>query len=141
MIEAAAHALASLGLVALAESNKDQAQHYFRESLIFPEGAGRPLEVPPALVGLAGVCLAQGHAEHGEIVVMVADTGPGIPPAEIPSLFEKYKRASGARRSEGMGLGLFIVKTLAEAHDGRIEVESTPGSGARFRVYLPLKAF
>jgi signal transduction histidine kinase len=79
-------------------------------------------------------------AEHGEIVVMVADTGSGIPPAEIPLLFEKYRRAFGVRRPEGMGLGLFIVKTLVEAHQGRIEVESTPGSGARFRVFLPLKA-
>lgn len=78
--------------------------------------------------------------KHGEIVVMVADTGPGIAPAEIPMLFQKYRRAPGVRRPEGTGLGLFIVKTLVEAHQGRIEVESTLGAGACFRVFLPLKA-
>ena len=87
-----------------------------------------------------GQIVVSSLVEQGEIVVMVADTGPGIPLAEIPLLFQKYRRAPGGRRPEGTGLGLFIVKTLVEAHQGRIEVESTPGSGARFRVFLPLKA-
>ncbi len=79
--------------------------------------------------------------EHGEIVITVADTGPGIPAAEAPVLFEKYRRALGNRRSEGMGLGLFIVKTLVEAHKGKITIENAPGGGARFRVFLPIKTF
>lgn len=76
---------------------------------------------------------------QGEIVVSVADTGAGIPAAEIPLLFGKYRQGRGPRRKEGTGLGLFIVKNLVEAHQGRIEVESEPGSGACFRVFLPLK--
>jgi len=79
-------------------------------------------------------------ARHGEVVVTVADTGPGIPTEEIPILFGKYQRAAGARRKDGTGLGLFIVKTLVEAHHGRIEVESQLGSGTCFRIFLPLKA-
>ena len=63
-----------------------------------------------------------------------------IPTAEIPELFGKYRRAASARRKDGTGLGLFIVKTLVEAHNGRIEVESEPGLGTRFCVFLPLKA-
>ncbi len=79
-------------------------------------------------------------SQHGEVVVTVADTGPGIPTEEIPMLFGKYRRATGARRKDGTGLGLFIVKTLVEAHNGRIEVDSKAGSGTRFRVLLSLKA-
>jgi len=77
---------------------------------------------------------------RGEVVVTVADTGPGIPPEEIPIIFGKGQRAAAARRKDGTGLGLFIVKTLVEAHNGRVEVESQLGSGTRFHVFLPLKA-
>jgi signal transduction histidine kinase len=73
-------------------------------------------------------------------MVTIADTGPGIPHEEIPLLFGKYQRARGARRKDGTGLGLFIVKTLVEAHKGRVEVESEPGAGTRFHIFLPLKA-
>ena len=74
-----------------------------------------------------------------EVVVTVADTGPGIASEEIPLLFEKYRRAVGSRRKEGMGLGLFIVKTLVERHGGRIEVDSVVGSGTQFHLILPVK--
>jgi signal transduction histidine kinase len=76
---------------------------------------------------------------EGEVVIAVADTGPGIAAEEIPSLFEKYRRGVGARRQAGLGLGLFIAKTLVERHGGRIEVESLVGSGTQFRVILPVK--
>jgi PAS domain S-box-containing protein len=73
-----------------------------------------------------------------EIVITVADNGPGMTQEEIPLLFEKYRRAVGARRKEGMGLGLFIVKTLVEQLGGRIEVESVVGGGAEFCIILPI---
>jgi PAS domain S-box-containing protein len=75
--------------------------------------------------------------EHGGVVVEVSDTGPGIAPDEIPLLFQKYRRVSTARNQEGTGLGLFIVKTMVEAHGGHVEVESQLGSGSCFRVILP----
>lgn len=79
-------------------------------------------------------------AKGGEVVVTVADTGPGIAPEEIPMLFEKYRQATtGARNKGGTGLGLYIVKTLVEKHGGRVTVESTPGNGASFQVILPVK--
>jgi len=74
-----------------------------------------------------------------EVMVSITDTGPGIPSEELPFLFEKYRQAAGTRRKEGTGLGLFIVKTFVERHGGRVEVESTPGSGTCFRVVLPRK--
>jgi len=75
---------------------------------------------------------------EGEVVVTVADTGPGIAAEEIPLLFEKYRRSVGSRQKAGLGLGLFIVKTLVERHGGRVEVESVVGSGTHFRVVLPI---
>jgi len=72
------------------------------------------------------------------IVVAVVDTGPGMSPAEIPALFQKYHRCMHSEEHEGVGLGLFIAKTLVEAHGGRIEVDSALGQGTRFSVFLPV---
>jgi signal transduction histidine kinase len=71
------------------------------------------------------------------IIVTVADTGPGMSPEEIPALFQKYRRSARSGGYEGVGLGLFIAKTLIEAHGGQIKVESTLGRGTRFLVSLP----
>jgi PAS domain S-box-containing protein len=74
--------------------------------------------------------------QGGEVMAAVADTGPGMVPEEIPTLFQKYQRSSATLSQEGVGLGLFIAKTLVDAHNGRIEVESTLGQGTRFVVFL-----
>jgi signal transduction histidine kinase len=65
----------------------------------------------------------------------VTDTGPGIPPEIVASLFQPYFRAGG--RQEGLGLGLATVKKLAEGHGGRAGVTSQPGSGSTFWFELP----
>ncbi|GIU89153.1 MAG: hypothetical protein KatS3mg010_0252 [Acidimicrobiia bacterium] len=73
------------------------------------------------------------------VVVEVADDGPGLTREEAAHVFERFWRAdtSRARASGGSGLGLSIVAAIAEAHGGRAEVESAPGAGATFRVWLP----
>jgi two-component system, OmpR family, sensor kinase len=73
------------------------------------------------------------------LAVEVADEGPGIPPADLARVFERFFRAdpSRARRNGGAGLGLSIVQAIAHAHGGRAEVESEEGSGALFRLVLP----
>jgi signal transduction histidine kinase len=73
------------------------------------------------------------------VVVAVADTGPGLAPEEIPLLFEKYQKAEHSKHQAGTGLGLFIVKSIVEAHEGRISVDSTPGTGTCFSVFLPIE--
>lgn len=75
---------------------------------------------------------------RGETVaVTVADTGIGIPEADLHRVFNKYYRASSARGYKGTGLGLAISKAIVEAHRGTIEVESREGTGSRFTVILP----
>ena len=75
---------------------------------------------------------------NGEVIASIADTGPGIPAAEVPLLFEKYHRGTTSREVEGTGLGLFIAKALVEAHGGHIEVQTAPDHGANFSLVLPL---
>jgi PAS domain S-box-containing protein len=70
----------------------------------------------------------------------VTDTGVGIEPAELPQLFERFHRVRGARgRShEGSGIGLALVRDLAELHGGTVDAESVVGAGSTFRVRIPL---
>lgn len=74
-----------------------------------------------------------------EIEIAVEDSGPGIPAEALPHLFERFYRVDHdrSRASGGGGLGLAIAQEIARAHGGRIEVESAPGRGSRFAVYLP----
>jgi signal transduction histidine kinase len=81
---------------------------------------------------------------EGWVRVVVADTGVGIPPEDlqpgpsgVPMIFERFYRADPARSRGGTGLGLSIVQWIVQAHGGRIEVESSVGSGSTFTVWLP----
>jgi signal transduction histidine kinase len=75
----------------------------------------------------------------GEVVTSVTDRGHGIPPDELPQLFEPYQRVQLAQeRRESVGLGLYIAKGLVEAHGGRIWVESELGKGSSFSFSLPV---
>jgi PAS domain S-box-containing protein len=89
-------------------------------------GAGRPVQVS--------------FGANGErALLVVRDHGIGIDPADQLQIFERFERAVSSRNYGGLGLGLFIVKRIVEAHGGTISVESRPGEGASFRVELPLK--
>ncbi len=75
--------------------------------------------------------------EGSEVVFRVRDTGPGIPPTAQSKLFQKFSRVGQHRASEGHGLGLSIVRSVAEAHGGRAWVESQAGAGSTFALALP----
>ena len=78
------------------------------------------------------------HCEDNEIILSVADEGPGIPFEDQTRIFEKFYRASNAIGKEaGSGLGLAIVRTIVQNHHGRIWVESKLGEGSKFFVVLP----
>jgi signal transduction histidine kinase len=74
-------------------------------------------------------------ADHQEVEIIVADTGSGLSPENQEHLFEKYRLSN--QKHDGSGLGLYICKTLVEANQGRIWVESVAGHGAAFHLALP----
>jgi two-component system OmpR family sensor kinase len=82
---------------------------------------------------------ATSYGGVGEAVVSVVDDGPGIPPALLLNVFERFARGdtSRSRAAGSTGLGLAIVAAVIEAHNGRIDVSSVPGRTA-FTVRLPL---
>jgi signal transduction histidine kinase len=75
-------------------------------------------------------------------IVTITDTGIGIPAKDIPFIFERFYRVdkSRSRAEGGSGLGLAICRHIAEAHGGKIEVESQIGAGSTFSVWLPLQS-
>ena len=75
--------------------------------------------------------------ERNDAVLTVADTGPGIDPADLPHLFERFWRGRAAGHSSGSGIGLAVVERLVTAHHGTIQVHSPPGGGATFVVRIP----
>jgi two-component system phosphate regulon sensor histidine kinase PhoR len=77
-------------------------------------------------------------AHRDEVVLSVTDRGRGIEPEHLPRVFERFYRTDKARSRDmgGTGLGLSIVKHVAQAHGGRVTVESRPGEGSTFRIHL-----
>ena len=77
-------------------------------------------------------------ADHGEAVIEVSDRGPGLPSQDAP-IFGRFERAASMRNYGGLGLGLYIVQQIAEAHGGSVAACNAPEGGARFLVRLPRK--
>lgn len=77
----------------------------------------------------------------GSVLMEVRDTGAGIPPEQLPHIFQKFYQADnqGSARATGTGLGLAIAKQIVEAHGGTISCDSTPGVGTTFSLVLPVR--
>ena len=75
-----------------------------------------------------------------QVVIQVKDTGIGIPKEDLPKLFSEFQRLQTAAQIEGSGLGLFIVKSIVEAHHGKVTVESEAKVGSMFTISLPAHA-
>ena len=85
------------------------------------------------------VTLTAKQAAKDQLMVTLSDTGEGIAPEHLPQIFHRFYRVDGARSTEGVGLGLAIARSIAQAHGGGITVESTLGAGTTFTVRMPLK--
>lgn len=107
-----------------------------------------PQRVTQAMVQLAanavhhtrpGGTIRLGSAVHQETALFwITDDGPGIPPAEHGRVFQRFSRANGTPRAErGAGLGLAIVRAIAEAHHGRVDLRSALGAGSTFTLVMP----
>ena len=72
--------------------------------------------------------------------IRVTDTGPGIPEEEQAKIFGRFYRAPNAYQAEGVGIGLYLTRQIAEKQGGYVKVESTPGMGSTFSLYIPRKS-
>ena len=86
-----------------------------------------------------GAIALTSHMIAGKISLSISDSGIGIPRRELPNLFREFKRLEGSANTEGTGLGLFIVKTILDDHNGAITVESEEGAGTTFNLELPVR--
>jgi signal transduction histidine kinase len=115
------------------------------EPVRLPHDPPRMGQVLTNLIGNAIKFTPKGGRVHVELLrspegarIMVTDSGVGIPADELPHVFERFWRGAGTReRGSGSGLGLSIVKTIVDMHDGRIQIVSTPAVGTQFTVMLP----
>lgn len=82
----------------------------------------------------------RGGEDDGFVVIDVADTGWGIPPEELAHVWEELWRGGDARRVEGSGLGLSLVRIVAQRHGGDVSIRSQPGRGTSVRVRIPVAA-
>lgn len=108
---------------------------------------GDRLALRRVIANLVDNALIYGNVAHlsvdsntGSVTLLVDDQGPGIPPAERDKILEPFVRLedSRSRRTGGAGLGLAVVRSLVEAHDGKISISSAAGGGARVIVRIPL---
>ena len=88
-----------------------------------------------------GAVEVQAYTEDTTVVIDVRDEGPGISVADQKLIFEKFGRVDAPGMAKpGTGLGLFIARSIAEAHGGSLEVASTPARGATFTLSLPAES-
>ena len=103
----------------------DQVLTNLIENAVRYTPAGSPIEITARLEG-------------DQMMISVADRGPGIPPVDLERIFDKFYRVSGTQRTTGSGLGLAVCRGLIEAHGGHIWAENREGGGAVFRFTLPV---
>jgi two-component system sensor histidine kinase BaeS len=101
-----------------------------------PAGGHVTVVVAPVEASPAGSLPLAGPAGQG-VSLTVTDDGPGIEPADLPFVFDRFYRARESRGTPGAGLGLAICRALVEAQGGSIAAAEAPGGGARFTVVLP----
>jgi K+-sensing histidine kinase KdpD len=137
--------------VAAAEVGQDEVRVRAEASDRLPPVRGDRARLRQVLVNLidnavkyseaGGAVEVRAYPDDGRIRIDVCDRGPGIPYDQQKVIFEKFGRATAAGKVKpGTGLGLFIARSIAEAHGGTLHVASTPNRGATFTLALPTEA-
>jgi signal transduction histidine kinase len=128
----------------LAEQRGVQIQTMSEGELQIPVDRNRMRQVVANLLDNAvkytpagGRIRIEAHRHGADAVLSVTDTGIGIPADELPRIWDRLYRGDKSRSERGLGLGLSLVKAIVEAHGGRVDVTSTPGTGSRFELRLP----
>ena len=114
-----------------------------------PNVFGNPVRLRQMLANLLGNAIKytppfgeislRAQVEGDQILLQVCDSGMGIPPSELPYIFDRFYRASNVSKDiPGTGLGLAIVRSIVDNHHGRIWVESSSGQGTKFSILLPI---
>jgi signal transduction histidine kinase len=109
---------------------------YERLREVFSNLIGNAIKYSPS----GGLIRVGGWTEADEVGIFVSDEGIGIPTSEQERIFDRFARVDNSltRQTPGAGLGLFLVKSVIEAHGGHVWVDSRPGQGATFNFTLPL---
>jgi two-component system sensor histidine kinase KdpD len=133
---------------------RDQVAHTLREHTVRERiDNDAPVRLDPRLTATALAHLLENAAQYTPagslilveaaqtdegLVIRVRDHGPGIAPADLPRLFERFYRGAAARtRASGTGMGLWIARELLAAENGHVWAENTPGGGAQFTIKVP----
>ena len=136
----------TLKMAATEIRHRAKLEKRYAEAPLVVANEGRLAQVFLNLVVNAAQAIAEGHADEneirvrtsvdgrGQVVVDIADTGPGIPPEKLNEIFDPFFTT----KKQGMGIGLSIARTIVQAHKGRIWAENQSGGGAVFRLTLPL---
>lgn len=130
-------------------NNRDQTLRFEPSSAVSTKVKGDKQELKRVFVNLIGnainftpkggqISVSLAENTNSSLQVQVRDNGRGIPPNDIPLLFQRFSQGTSKQRSSGSGLGLYLSRQIVEAHQGQIGVESTEGQGSSFYVSLPL---
>jgi len=133
------------------EAARDKALHWRSDLADLPTLTVDPDRLAQALGNVVsnaikftppgGEVALEADVDEEDVWIRVRDSGPGIPAEELARIFAPfYRGVAGSRFPQGMGLGLSIAHDLVAAHGGRITVESTPGNGSTFTIWLPSRS-
>ncbi|MBC8448917.1 MAG: response regulator [Chloroflexi bacterium] len=94
---------------------------------------------PVLLLTRVGESTVRAFEEGAKVVIEVADTGPGIPEAEVPHVWKELYRTQGAQGAPGSGLGLALVRAIVDGHGGQVSLRSRLGQGTVVTMRLPVR--
>jgi CheY-like chemotaxis protein/anti-sigma regulatory factor (Ser/Thr protein kinase) len=108
----------------------------FGDKLRLVQAVGNVLSNAAKYTPRQGRIEIEARREGEDVCIAVTDNGPGIPPEELPYIFNLFQRADQAAPGQGLGIGLTVTKQLVEMHGGRVTVKSRVGAGSTFEIRL-----